>query len=193
MPEEMPFVVRGAALKALAHPLRIQLLGALEVRGRATATQLAADLGESSGATSYHLRQLHRHGFVEDDPDQGSARERWWRPRTGGWDLPATELLADAGSAGPTELVMIELLDKARHRAWEYLRRAPEWPADWQAAALRSSAHLDLAAAQAAALGAELSEVVARYRAQQQEPGARRVAVEVNVFPLGAPPDDPGV
>ncbi|MEU8267161.1 helix-turn-helix domain-containing protein [Sphaerisporangium sp. NPDC049002] len=67
------------ALKAVAHPLRVRLLGALRVEGPATATELAARFGESSGSTSYHLRQLARYGFVEQDPEQRDARERRWR------------------------------------------------------------------------------------------------------------------
>ena len=47
--------------------------------GPATASQLAEKLGESSGATSYHLRQLAAHGFIEDAPEHGKGRERWWK------------------------------------------------------------------------------------------------------------------
>src|SRR3712207_4628895 len=77
-----------ASLKALAHPLRLRLLARLRSDGPATATQLAAVVGESSGATSYHLRQLARHGFVADDPARGSGRERWWQAvhRGNSWD-----------------------------------------------------------------------------------------------------------
>src|SRR5690606_22078525 len=67
------------SLRGLAHPLRMQLLNALRRGGPATASQLAERLGESSGATSYHLRQLAAHGFVEDAPEHGRGRERWWR------------------------------------------------------------------------------------------------------------------
>ncbi|NUT30943.1 MAG: helix-turn-helix transcriptional regulator, partial [Streptomyces sp.] len=66
-------------LRGLAHPLRMQLLSALRRGGPATASQLAEKLGESSGATSYHLRQLAAYGFVEDAPDHGKGRERWWQ------------------------------------------------------------------------------------------------------------------
>lgn len=71
--------VSADALKAFTHPLRMAMLDLLLERGPATATQLAQALGESTGQTSYHLRQLHRHGFVEDDPSHGGGRERWWR------------------------------------------------------------------------------------------------------------------
>ncbi|MEU7461934.1 winged helix-turn-helix domain-containing protein, partial [Streptomyces griseofuscus] len=38
--------------------------------GPATASQLAERLGESSGATSYHLRQLADHGVATRLPDK---------------------------------------------------------------------------------------------------------------------------
>ena len=55
------------SLKALAHPLRLELLELLRFEGPSTASALARRVGESSGATSYHLRQLARHGYIEED------------------------------------------------------------------------------------------------------------------------------
>lgn len=69
------------ALKALAHPVRLRMLGLLRLDGPATATTLAGRLGLNTGTTSYHLRQLAEHGFVVDDPERGNGRERWWRAR----------------------------------------------------------------------------------------------------------------
>lgn len=66
-------------LRALAHPVRLRMLGLLRVEGPATATVLATRLGLNTGATSYHLRQLATHGFIVDDISQGNGRERWWR------------------------------------------------------------------------------------------------------------------
>jgi DNA-binding transcriptional ArsR family regulator len=66
------------ALFALAHPLRIRILELLR-EGPSTATQLGRELGESSGATSYHLRALAKVGLVEEDAERGNARDRWWR------------------------------------------------------------------------------------------------------------------
>ena len=67
------------ALRALAHPVRLRILGLLRTEGPATASGLAQRLDLNSGATSYHLRQLAEHGFVVDDPGRGNGRERWWR------------------------------------------------------------------------------------------------------------------
>jgi DNA-binding transcriptional ArsR family regulator len=50
--------------------------------GPSTATRLARAIGESSGATSYHLRVLAKAGLVEDESERGNGRERWWRRAT---------------------------------------------------------------------------------------------------------------
>jgi DNA-binding transcriptional ArsR family regulator len=70
----------GREVRALAHPLRLRMLESLREEP-ATASILARRLNESTGATSYHLRELARHGFIEEDPERGTARERWWRRR----------------------------------------------------------------------------------------------------------------
>ncbi|MFC7643028.1 ArsR/SmtB family transcription factor [Streptosporangium lutulentum] len=71
----------ASALKGLAHPVRLRLLELLDHHGPATATQLAAQTGENTGSTSYHLRILARHGLIEDVPERGKGKERWWRSR----------------------------------------------------------------------------------------------------------------
>ena len=77
----------GTALKAMAHPLRVQILRMLELRRRASVTSLAEELGETTGATSYHLRQLAQHGFVEEfvpDDDRRPASARRAASNAGG-------------------------------------------------------------------------------------------------------------
>lgn len=66
------------ALRLLTHPLRRRMEKELR-NGPVTATGLAKALGESSGLTSYHLRELAKHGFVEEVPELAKGRERWWR------------------------------------------------------------------------------------------------------------------
>jgi DNA-binding MarR family transcriptional regulator len=67
-----------AALRFLAHPLRNRIAELMQ-RGPVSATTLARALGESTGATSYHLRQMAKHGFAEEVPELSRGRERWWR------------------------------------------------------------------------------------------------------------------
>src|SRR5262245_38310036 len=78
----MPGTVKrldARTLRALAHPLRVRIVGDLRIHGPATASMLAERLGESSGATSYHLRVLAEHDFVVEAPERNRGRERWWR------------------------------------------------------------------------------------------------------------------
>ncbi|MFF7886966.1 helix-turn-helix domain-containing protein [Streptomyces sp. NPDC020794] len=81
-----------ATLKALAQPRRQRMLQHLTVHGPATSATLARVLGLNTGATSYHLRELARYGFVEevDRPAQagGHGRERWWRAVPGDRRFP---------------------------------------------------------------------------------------------------------
>lgn len=51
-------------VKALAHPLRIQILGALEDR-TASPSELHAELDAPLGNVSYHVRQLHGLGLLK--------------------------------------------------------------------------------------------------------------------------------
>lgn len=72
-------VVDLAAMRTLAHPRRLRIWQFLELNGPATSAMLAAELGLNTGATSYHLRELANHGFVEEVPERARGRERWWR------------------------------------------------------------------------------------------------------------------
>ena len=76
-------------LKALAHPVRLKMLEMLRLDGPATSTTLAAQLGMTTGTVSYHLRQLARHGFIEDQPGMGTRRDRWWRATHESTEIPA--------------------------------------------------------------------------------------------------------
>ncbi|WP_405882917.1 helix-turn-helix domain-containing protein [Streptomyces sp. NBC_01136] len=81
-----------ATLKALAQPRRQRMLQHLAVHGPATSATLARALGLNTGATSYHLRELARYGFVEETDAPGEAeghgRERWWRAVPGDRRFP---------------------------------------------------------------------------------------------------------
>ncbi|WP_262380436.1 winged helix-turn-helix domain-containing protein [Nonomuraea sp. PA05] len=79
--EEQYEISDPRVLRAVTHPLRARLLGLLRSDGPATASELGRAVGESSGSTSYHLRELFKFGFIEEDPEQRDGRERRWRAR----------------------------------------------------------------------------------------------------------------
>jgi len=183
------FEMDAATLKALAHPMRVQMLRILQLREQASVTSLAEELGETTGATSYHLRQLARHGFVEefdaDEPATGRVgrRRRWWRMavdeiHSTGYDF----LNQDDTREAFAFLVRQEVEERARRLAHWYAT-AREWPEAWQRASSDSSGTLDLDPKQTRALADELAELTAKYRAMKPGRGARRVDVQYAVFP----------
>lgn len=175
-------------LKALAHPLRMQLLNALSNFGPATASGLAARFGESSGATSYHLRQLERHGFVEEDHERGTARERYWKAGNAGFAIDSREYAPDSAERAAADVVLDELQRQSTQLLDDFLRHGPELlPDDWQDAGSLRRASASLTLEELNALGEELSAVVDRYvdrDRDRSDDGSRRVRIEINAFPV---------
>jgi DNA-binding transcriptional ArsR family regulator len=98
---DIPQIHAGiGTLKALAHADRLRLLGTLRVSGPSTASALARRFGLNSGATSYHLRQLEKYGLIEEAPDLGNARDRWWRAVHESTFYETADLEGDALEAG---------------------------------------------------------------------------------------------
>lgn len=159
------------ALRALAHPRRIALLGLLRRKGPLTATEAAALLpGESSGSTSYHLRQLARFGLVEEAPG-ASGRRRPWRATSlfTSWpDVAPTPELADA--ATEFELFVAEQQLKGLAR-WITTRR--DEPVEWQEAASFGDALLYLTAGELARLRADLQRLAEPYLDRVGDPARR--------------------
>jgi len=72
----------AVAIRALAHPLRLDLLDLLVASGPATAAQCGRALNVSQASCSFHLRQLAKYGLVEDTGPGPDRRERQWRVPT---------------------------------------------------------------------------------------------------------------
>jgi len=64
-------------MRALAHPVRMDLLAYLDDVGEATATECAAHLRQTVANCSFHLRTLAKAGLIE--PAEPRGRERPWR------------------------------------------------------------------------------------------------------------------
>ena len=80
MKRETASAVDSRLAKALAHPLRVQLLAGLN-EGVASPNELAKRLGEPLTNVSYHVRMLHDLGcieLVETEPRRG-ALEHYYR------------------------------------------------------------------------------------------------------------------
>ena len=66
------------SIRALAHPLRLELQSIVGRSGKITAADAARELNISHALASHHLRQLAKYGFVEQ-VEGADARERPWR------------------------------------------------------------------------------------------------------------------
>jgi len=159
------------ALRALAHPRRLKLLGLLRTEGPLTATQAAALLpGESSGSCSYHFRQLARHGLVEE-ASGGTGRQRPWRATSlfTSWpDVAPTPELAAA--TAEFELLITEQQFERLAR-WIVSRSAE--PVEWQEAASFGDVLLYLTPAELAELRSDLGRLAEQYLERVADPTLR--------------------
>lgn len=64
-------------LKAISHPLRLQILVVLDALKEARTSDLAAELGAAANKVSYHLSILEAGGFINKRVGE-DARETWW-------------------------------------------------------------------------------------------------------------------
>jgi DNA-binding transcriptional ArsR family regulator len=171
-----------AALRALAHPLRLRLLGSLRIHGPGTASTLGRRLGESSGATSFHLRSLAKHGFVVDDESRGNGRERWWRAADTGssWSLAPDE----AGRAEAGRALTRLLVHEHARRLLAFVDGIDDWPFEWRDTAIVSDRYVTVTPDRLTELNEEIAKVVERYA---DEPSttedAERVLVIYDAFP----------
>lgn len=182
-----------AGLRALAHPARMRMLGLLRSDGPATATTLATRLGLNTGATSYHLRQLAQHGFVEDDPDRGTGRERWWRA-----SHQATSTTPEAAVDEQARDALDAFMQAVAVVHTGQLQQAVEerglLPAEWLHASTVSDWEIRLTPAKAKALVEALIAAVNDVEEDDEgEPDAAAFVVQLHGFPRPGTVAGPGV
>lgn len=175
-------------LRGLAHPLRTRILGLLRVDGPSTATKLAERLGQSSGATSYHLRQLATYGFVVEDTErEGPGRDRWWKATSQLTHLPG----ATAREAATDAEGYLRSVAAWHYRQMEaFLSELATIPAAWDEGWTISDELLRLTPAEAKRLRRDLRAVVQRYRADDETnapKNAERVWIQVQILPRFGP------
>ncbi|HZD22559.1 MAG TPA: helix-turn-helix domain-containing protein [Acidimicrobiia bacterium] len=164
-------------IKVLAHPLRLRLLGLLRVEGPSTATELAERTGHNSGATSYHLRQLAEVGLVEEQPDMGNKRQRFWKASQHGMSWRDTEYDHD-----PDAHAAADWLTRHMHRQYgrwvdDWLDARSEWPAEWRDAADQSDFGVTVTADQLIEIQRRVREIYEEYDTDDPAEGAERVSL----------------
>ncbi|MFI8945829.1 ArsR/SmtB family transcription factor [Streptomyces sp. NPDC053750] len=190
-PENRPITDLGT-LKALAHPLRMQLYRGLCVARTATASQLAEQVDEAVSLVSYHLRKLAEHGLVEEaEPQSADGRERWWQPASDRVSI-RDENFRDAPERAAAHLAATRLFHRQRADMYRrYLDERPTWGPEWNSAAPDNESLLRLTPAELAELGEELLALAKKYdekgraaEAAGDTEGRENVALHVYGFPF---------
>jgi DNA-binding transcriptional ArsR family regulator len=86
------------AIRAMAHPVRLDLQALLGKEGPLTAADAARRLGISQALASHHLRQLAKYDFVEPAPGKDN-RERPWRLVSTSQSWRSARLTSDGAAA----------------------------------------------------------------------------------------------
>ena len=180
MQRDSTIVPTPRQLRALTHPVRLRMLGILRMEGPKTATSLAQRLGLNTGATSYHLRQLAEHGFIEDDAERGSGRERWWRARYTSTRLEKP--MPDAADAVDAYLqAVVTVYAEQLQRAMEERALLPE---PWRQASTFSDWQIRLTPRRAREVVETLDRLLSGIEDDDEdEDGAATFTVNVNAFP----------
>jgi hypothetical protein len=197
-PIENDFGIPGKSIKltdpetmrALAHPARIALWQHLMLEGPATATECAPVAELSPSACSYHLRQLARYGFVEQDQAAAAnGRERPWRV------VITSTTVEDLDD--PVAVMAARLLDYSLEERWQVARQRYEnskqdYPAPWRNAAGGDRSVLYATPDEIAALRERIRELyrpLIRLSGQERPEGARPVQGAIDFVPLFGPAD----
>ncbi|MFC4007411.1 ArsR/SmtB family transcription factor [Nonomuraea purpurea] len=182
------------ALKSFAHPLRLRIYELLDEHGPSTATRLAGLLGQNTGATSYHLRELARHGMIEIVPEMGRGKEKYWRIVPGGFTYGDSPSDPEAVSA--MEFLLDDLVRQRGSELARWRQGLAEASVDWVDAGAFGRRSLWLTAQETVEMRDEVFEVLERYRGMSDQraaeapvphkPSTGHVVVHFDVLPLGA-------
>jgi len=173
-------------LRALAHPLRNELLDVLQTLGSATATRCAEVTGESVASCSFHLRMLAKYGFIEHAERHG--REKPWRVTSR--SLTASADFDDPASVHAMREVAALVLEREAQRVRDWIRSADVEPQEWVEASTVATSSFWATAEEMAEVSASLAALTDRFKDRWGDP-TRRPAGARLVRLLGAVTADP--
>lgn len=164
----------------MAHPIRFRIFEVLR-EGPSTASRLGRRLGESSGTASYHLRFLHRAGAIEEAPELGTKRERWWR-RPDELQLVPTD--DDREGRAITERMFAIFFARDAETRHRFIAAMPELAADWHEGAFVGNWQVMMTPREASELGARILPLIDDFRRRGTPPeGASEALISISVLP----------
>ncbi|HEY2793471.1 MAG TPA: helix-turn-helix domain-containing protein, partial [Micromonosporaceae bacterium] len=166
-------------IRALAHPLRLDLLSFVLHNPASTTADAARELDISHGLASHHLRQLAKYGFVEQI-DGKDHRERPWRAVSTGLSWPTTDDSETAVAGRVLERIFAE---RGLRRLLDWHQRMDNWDPAWHeiSGMGQNSVYLTLP---------ELTELMTTVRGAIQHYIAERPLDDVASRPPGSVPVD---
>ncbi|HEY1640450.1 MAG TPA: helix-turn-helix domain-containing protein [Streptosporangiaceae bacterium] len=186
------------SMRALAHPLRLELQVIVGRAGRITTADAARELGISHGLASHHMHQLAKYGFVE----QVSGSDNRERP----WQLVATSTSYQGLEEKPGGAAAVQAFEQvAAERTIESLldwqERRDGWSAGWREHSGIGRSGVYLTEDEMAGLVTAIEALIQPYvderpidDVESRPPGS--VPVEFTLFviprdPVGVPADPP--
>lgn len=158
-------------MRALAHPLRMSILGELRVGGPRTVGGLCEVFDEAPGSISYHVAKLAEFGFVVEEPGLANdRRERWWRAAHLFTDVSPAPADAPADVAQASLAIRHQVIDSYSSTLHAALDATALQPREWVEAAGSSDTVVHLTAAELAEAGEELQQLLRRWEARS-DPG----------------------
>ena len=172
------------AMRALAHPVRLELLDLIRREGDITATRAAEALGESPGNMSWHLQTLAKYGYVEET-GAGKGRARPWRLVSDSNRFVADDDDPVAFSAG--SLLARQVLDRAVGGQHQWLSSAHTYPVEWRDSAFLTDSLAYLTAAEMRELSEAVIEAFRRYDDRDKRGERPADALPVRLAAFGHP------
>ena len=188
-PEKTLTLTDPRALRALAHPTRLKLVGLLRKHGPLTATQAGVLLDEVPASASFHLRQLAKYGLVEEAAG-GRGRERPWQAtaRFTSWSGVGAGPEMEAADQVLSSLVA----DRYREQFVGWLTERAQQPLEWQKAASYGDLAVYVTAEELERVGEQMRAVLEPFLARLDDPAARPEDSRlVTVIQLAFPTDAP--
>ena len=160
-----------AVLRALAHPLRVEILDLLDDArgGDVTASEIAERTGQTVANCSFHLRMLERAGLVERSEPRG--REKPWRAPHRSRDLRPDP--SDADSVRAAGAVGALYVQREAARVMEVLTAGPFADPEWNEAVTVQISRFWAPAEEMQQLGAAVAALTDPFAGRADDPSLR--------------------
>jgi DNA-binding transcriptional ArsR family regulator len=162
------------AIRALAHPRRLQILTLLRDGRPMTVTELARLTEDSTASVSYHVQQLSMYGFIERAEDLARGREKPWRAKYVSYSFEASPDSEASVTAART--MRWAMANRAGRIVNDYLAQEEHLPKEWREAAVISEGGFYLTSEELHEVAVNMLKVLDPYRnrtADQAPPDSR--------------------